>query len=101
MRRLLVVLTVLSSACATTVGHHRPYQTGDLKLVTAYTAKETCSCLFVMNQSEEFCRAWTKAAPNVASWKVDTAAKTVESSALLFWSGRARFVSDHDGCVLE
>jgi hypothetical protein len=79
----------------------RQYRNGDLDLLSAYTAKEVCSCVFVLEQSEEFCRAWTRANPAVAGFTVDRAAKTVESSALIFWGAKARFVSDRFGCVLE
>jgi hypothetical protein len=79
----------------------RQYRNGDLDLVSAYTAKEACSCIFVIEQSDEFCRAWTRANPAVAGFTVDRAAKTVTSSALLFWGARARFVGEKFGCVLE
>jgi hypothetical protein len=77
------------------------YQDNDLELLTAYRAKELCSCLFVMEQSEEYCRAYTVAAPNLATFKIDPVAKEVSTSAVLLWGQRARWVSAHDGCRLE
>ena len=33
-----------------------PYSLDTLRLGVAYTAKEFCSCLYVVRQNEEFCR---------------------------------------------
>jgi hypothetical protein len=82
-------------------GQGRMYGRNDLQLATGYTAKEACSCLFVMEQPEAFCRAWTKASPDVAGFRVDWDARTVEASALLMWGAKARFVEGTQGCVLE
>ena len=79
----------------------RIYDNNDLELATSYTAKEVCSCFFVMEQSEEYCRAWTKASPDVADFSIDTEAKRVSSTALLFWSASAKFTGPEFGCVLE
>jgi hypothetical protein len=77
------------------------YANGDPALATAYRAKDTCSCLFVMGRDEAFCRAWTVASPEVASVEVDRAARAVTSRALLVWTAQARFVDARSGCVLE
>jgi hypothetical protein len=102
-RRLILALAVLGSSvgCLGGAPGDRQYTANDLVLVTAYTAKDTCSCLFVMNQTQEFCNAYTKADPQVTNWTADMKAKTVESSALLFWGAKAHYVNDHLGCVLE
>ena len=73
-RVLLAVGLMLSTGCAT----GRVYRDGELRLVANYTAKETCSCLYVLQQPEEFCRAWTHYDPPVATWTTDTKTKTVE-----------------------
>jgi hypothetical protein len=77
------------------------YASNDLVMLTAYTAKEACSCLFVMAQSEDYCRLWVRENPPVAGFSVDHESRTVASSALLFWGARARYVDDDFGCVLE
>lgn len=101
MKRLTMALLLgwAASSCGGSGG--RMYDNNDLQLATAYSAKEACSCLFVMEQTEEFCRAWTKASPDVAAFRVDRDARTVESSALLMWGAKARFVDAKSGCVLE
>ena len=103
MRRLLTLLAlpVLFACSGTAEDGSRLYDNSDLELITGYTAKEMCSCLFVMERPEDFCRAWTKANPAIASAQVDLEAKVVRSSALSFWDATARFVDDRTGCVLE
>lgn len=100
MRRTGVLLGLgLLVGCGS--GGGRTYERNDLQLATAYSAKEACSCLFVMEQPEAFCRAWTRASPDVAGFRVDWEARTVESSALLLWGAKARYVAETEGCVLE
>lgn len=79
----------------------RQYDNNDLQLISGYTAKELCSCLFVMEMDEPYCRAWTKASPAVADARIDLEKKTVEAGALLFWGRTARYVDADFGCVLE
>jgi hypothetical protein len=96
------MLTVLACATALACGREgpRPYDNNDLQLVTSYTAKDFCSCMFVMERDEAYCRAWTAASPAVATVRVDTEARVVETAAGLLWGARARFVDERSGCVL-
>ena len=70
-------------------------------LATAYRAKDGCTCLFVLRQPPEACRAWTRASPDVASFEAEPDAGVVRSRALLFWSASARFLGPEEGCRLE
>jgi hypothetical protein len=88
-----------SSACGDPAV--RTYNNNDLTLVTGYAAKDMCSCLFVMRQSEAYCRAWTRASPAVNTTRVDWEARAVESQAAVFFGARARYVDRRRGCVLE
>ena len=96
---LLAFAAILSCGREDTV--RRPYDNNDLQLVTAYTAKDFCSCLFVMEMSEDYCRRWTAADPAVATVRVDYEKRTIQTAAALLWGEKARFVSARDGCVLE
>lgn len=96
---LLGALLPALSACER--GGRRVYDNNDLELVTSYTAKDACSCLFVMEQDEAYCRAWVQASPSVARLTIDPEKKVVETSALLLWGARARYVDARAGCVLE
>ncbi len=78
-----------------------PYSWNDLQLITAYTAKTACTCLFVMELSEDECRAYAQQSPAVATWRVSASTKTVDSSAALFWGARARYRDARHGCTLE
>lgn len=79
-------------------GDPRPYANHDLQLITRYAAKEMCSCMFVMQKDEAFCRRWTRASPSVNSIRVDVANRQVESQAALAWGARARWISAREGC---
>lgn len=92
---LLACAALALSSCQTR------YKENDLELVSRYRAKALCSCLFVMQQSLDYCRRWSKQQPNVASFRIDRETKTVHASALTLWSGKARFVNEKFGCVLE
>ena len=77
------------------------YNNHDLELLTAYRAKDMCSCVFVQGRGEAYCRDWTKASPNLASLSVDMDSKRVHTEAMQYWSATARFVDDKQGCVLD
>lgn len=96
---LLGALGLVLASCGS--GGRKRYENNDLVLVTAYTAKDACTCLFVMERDEAFCRAFVKASPSVAQLTIDTEHKAVETSAVLLWGARASYVDDRTGCVLE
>mgnify|MGYP003597575930 CR=1 FL=1 len=88
-------LGLAPSAC----GGDEGYENNDVVLAVHQKAKETCSCLFVMELSEEHCAAWTKVTPDVAKVKIDFAGKRVHATALGLWSADAAF-RGRTGCVL-
>lgn len=99
MKRLF--LTVLLAASCSPSSGPRLYDNNDLQLATGYTAKELCSCLFVMEMPLDYCRNWTRASPAVTKFTIDEERKTVETTALLQWGTKARFDSAQFGCVLD
>jgi hypothetical protein len=101
VRRGAQLLALLLLASCGSGSGRRTYANNDMVLVTSYTAKDACSCLFVMEREEEFCRAFVKADPAVAHLTIDREHKVVEASALLLWGARAHYVDAHSGCVLE
>jgi hypothetical protein len=92
----MLITTVSLGACGSDTG----YDNNDLELAVRQKAKETCSCLFVMELSEQQCAAWTRVTPDVAKPKIDWDAKRVESHALGFWSASAHY-EERTGCVLD
>jgi hypothetical protein len=99
--RLGLAGALLLAGCASRATDPQTYDNNDVELAVGNAARMSCSCLFVMNMSDEFCAAWVKASPNVAKFSVDKEKKTVEASALLAWGARARFVDARHGCLLE
>jgi hypothetical protein len=108
-RLWLLLLVACGAPAAAVVSYAPPYANNDLVLLTAYRAKDMCSCLFVMNMSEEYCADWTVASPNIATYAIDRQAKAVTTSALVFWGARAHYEGgppgptgyDYFGCILD
>lgn len=98
MKKLWIV--ILAAALAASSCSDR-YEENDLELLTSYRAKELCSCLFVMEQTEDYCVAFTVASPNLASFRIDREEKSVETSALLDWGASAHYVDARRGCVID
>jgi hypothetical protein len=100
VRRLFAAaLLVALVGCSSEKG--RIYSDNDLQLLTQYSAKEICSCVFVMGRDEGFCAAWAKQQPDLKTFRVDRARGTVETEAVLFWGARARYLGPRRGCLLE
>ena len=99
LRRAAGLGLVLAAGAACSSG--REYENNDLILLTAYTAKELCTCAFVLEQSDEFCGRWTRASPNVKTFRIDRGARSVEAQAILFWGAKARYAGPRAGCILE
>lgn len=100
MKKLALIPVLLFAACAND-GPPRTYQANDAQLAVGNSARMGCSCIFVMEMSEEYCRAWVKATPDIASFSVDRGNKSVSSSAFISWSAKAHYVDENVGCVLE
>ena len=103
MRRLRSTMWVvlLAAGCANPDGQPRTFPDNDLVLAVGNGARMGCSCLFVMNMNEEYCRQWVKASPDVARVTFDVGRKRVEASALVSWAATARWVDERHGCILE
>ena len=99
---LLAACSVLLASCAGQDSNGKiAYDNNDPKLAVGNGALMTCTCLFVMEMSEEYCSAWTKASPAVARVGIDWDNKRVESSAFVTWSAKAHWVDAKRGCTLE
>jgi len=101
-KRRALALGALAAGAALACGSGaREYANNDLVLAAAHAAHDMCACLFVMNMPEGYCRAYTRASPDVARYSVDRERRTVEASALILWGARARYAGPHFGCTLE
>ncbi len=102
MKRLLFVLVAAAAAgCADPQGSPATFDNNDLELAVGNSARMGCSCMFVMEMDEAYCRAWVKASPDVAKVHFDVANKKVEAAAFISWAATARFVDEKRGCVIE
>ncbi len=94
-KSMILVLPFLFSCKADRYDNH------DLELLTRYKAKDFCSCMFVMQRDEDYCRDWTVASPNLASIKVNEEDRTVTTQAIHYWSATARYTGAKTGCALD
>ncbi len=101
MKRLLLLVTLALAGCADPDAHPRTFANSDLQLAVGNGARMGCSCMFVMNMSEGYCREWVKASPDVAKLTFDVANKRVEASTFVSWTATAHFVDEKHGCVLR
>jgi hypothetical protein len=102
MKRFFALsLLVALVGCANPDGDPRTYDNNDLELAVGNSARMGCSCMFVMEMDEAYCRAWVRASPDVAKLTFDRSSKRVESSAFISWAATARFVDEKRGCILE
>jgi hypothetical protein len=94
-------VVALAAGCASDTSSPRTFANSDLELAVGNGARMACSCLFVMEMPEDYCRAWVRASPDVARISIDATAKTVEAAAFISWAAKARYVDAQRGCVLE
>ncbi len=78
-----------------------------LSLGTGYRAKEFCTCLFVLERSEENCNAVTKDISLNAAYSIDLNRKAISSSfqwlgaSLPLFPSVATFQDERRGCLLQ
>lgn len=99
---LLIVFFVIGFFVYFKLYHRSPgeFKEGIARLGMNSTVHLMCSCLFVSENEEAFCREYAQLRQVSPKISIDWSAKTVE--ARLFWvfSGRAQYVSLHEGCKL-
>ena len=98
MKYLLPAFLILMlTACTKKEGE---YSSSIARLGLNFTAKSMCSCLWVSDNDEEFCREYAALKQVTPRISVDHDAKIVKTS--LFWilSSKARFVNSRRGCQL-
>jgi hypothetical protein len=81
----------------------RPFSTLLLILLIVlcgYTAKEYCSCRYVMNNGPEYCRGYVKQWVPISGFTDDAASKSVTVSGL-GRSNSAVWIGERQGCRLN
>ncbi|CAI9003952.1 amidase [Pseudomonas sp. DR48] len=69
-------------------------------IISAYTAKEYCSCRYVMNNAAEYCHGYVKQWLPTSGFTDDPAGKRVTVSGM-GRSNSAVWVGEHQGCRLN
>lgn len=69
-------------------------------IISAYTAKEYCSCRYVMNHPVEYCRGYVKQWLPFSGFSDDAAGKRVTVSGM-GRSNSAQWIGEHQGCRLQ
>ena len=69
-------------------------------IISAYTAKEYCSCRYVMNNDAGYCRGYVKQWLPVSGFTDDAAAKRVSVEGL-GRSNSAQWLGERQGCRLN
>ncbi len=80
--------------------HNRQHLQAFPDIVSAYSAKEYCSCRYVSEQPADYCRAYVKQYVPLSDLQDDAVGKRVSASAL----GRTHLAVWQDarsGCVLQ
>ncbi|WP_339475779.1 MULTISPECIES: amidase [unclassified Pseudomonas] len=69
-------------------------------IISAYTAKEYCSCRYVMQQPAEYCRGYVQQSVPTSDFLETAEAKRITVSGL-GRSNSARWMGARQGCRLE
>ena len=94
-------LALLALAACASEGPPRTFDNNEMELSVGNFAKMSCSCVFVMDMPDDYCRAWVKATPDIGSFIIDRTNQRIDASAFTVWTATARFVDERRGCVLE
>jgi hypothetical protein len=98
MKKTILLLTAIGTVSVFLPRHAAVAGPVDqFQILTGFSAKEVCSCAFVVEQTDEYCKAFGKLEGYDVESVIDRNAKTVTSTFLLT-SRTARF---EDGCVLQ
>ena len=101
MRRhpFISVLLVLFIALLGWVWHERVNLQAFPDIIAAYTAKEYCSCRYVMGNSADYCQAYTKQYVPTSAFLDDEARKRVTARGLGS-TQTAAWLGAREGCQL-
>ncbi|MET3454385.1 MULTISPECIES: amidase [Pseudomonas] len=97
---LLTLLSVLLIALFGWVWLERVALRAFPDIISAYTAKEYCSCRYVMEQPAEYCRGYVKQSVPISDLLETVEAKRVTVSGL-GRSNSAQWLGERQGCRLE
>lgn len=93
MRKFLaLVALVLLTGCG--------YTLDDITIGLGFMAKETCSCAFVVNQTDEFCKTYGDLNAIPVKIAINRTAGNASAEFLWFWNRFAVYDGPGKGCRL-
>jgi len=95
-KRILLVLLVVLLGWG---WHERENLWAFPDIISAYTAKEYCSCRYVMNNDAEYCRGYVK--QWLPSELTDDRTQKIVTASGLGRSNSAQWQSERQGCRLQ
>lgn len=96
---VLTALLLLLLLLVATAWQNRVYLAAFPGIIGAYTAKEYCSCRYVMGNSADYCRAYTKQYVPTSAFLDDEAHKRVTARGLGS-TQTAAWLGAREGCRL-
>lgn len=96
---ILTAVVLLLLALVTTAWQNRVHLAAFPGIIGAYTAKEYCSCRYVMGNSADYCQAYTKQYVPTSAFLDDEARKRVTARGLGS-TQTAAWLSAREGCQL-
>lgn len=95
----VAVAGLFSFAMVASAHRARARDANTAEVITGFSAKETCSCVFVVDQTDAYCTAFGKPPGAQVSIAIDRTAKTVTSTA----SGISRTarMQAGEGCTVD
>ena len=97
MKRFLLVLLLLLLGWG---WYERENLWAFADIISAYTAKEYCSCRYVMNNDAGYCRGYVKQWLPTSGFTDDPSSKTITVSGMGRSNG-AQWLSERQGCRLN
>jgi len=99
MTRIVGCAALLALAMLSSSDRARAKDAKIFDVLTGFSSKETCSCAFVVEQSDEYCTAFGQAEGYDVKLTIDRSAKTVSST----FGGVTRVarMKDGEGCLTD
>jgi len=97
----IIKIFILFAVVINTSDNSVAYETSTIRMALAYTAKEFCSCKFVMEQSDEFCFHYVYLSKRLKpKYFINNTKKEVTVRFAILVKKKAKFINDELGCVL-
>jgi hypothetical protein len=94
--RFVACAALLTFAMVVSSDRARAKEANTFQVLTGFSSKETCSCVFVVEQTDEYCTAFGQAEGYDVRITIDRSAKTVTSA--FGTATRTARMKDGEGC---